>query len=84
MSDISSALGNIRSSLPEGVELVAVSKFHPAEALREAYDAGQRVFGESRINELCDKIAVLPDDIQWHFREKPLVKPMAPGSIFII
>jgi len=49
------------------VELVAVSKFHPAEALREAYDAGQRVFGESRINELCDKIAVLPDDIQWHF-----------------
>jgi len=67
MSDISTALGNIRSSLPEGVELVAVSKFHPAEALREAYDAGQRVFGESRINELCDKIAVLPDDIQWHF-----------------
>ena len=66
MSDISTALGNIRSSLPEGVELVAVSKFHPAEALREAYDAGQRVFGESRINELCDKIAVLPDDIQWH------------------
>lgn len=67
MSDISTALGNIRSSLPEGVELVAVSKFHLAEALREAYDAGQRVFGESRINELCDKIAVLPDDIQWHF-----------------
>ena len=67
MSDISTALGNIRSSLPEGVELVAVSKFHPAEALREAYDADQRVFGESRINELCDKIAVLPDDIQWHF-----------------
>ena len=67
MSDISTALGNIPSSLPEGVELVAVSKFHPAEALREAYDAGQRIFGESRINELCDKIAVLPDDIQWHF-----------------
>ena len=57
----------IRSTLPESVELVAVSKFHPVEALREAYDAGQRLFGESRIQELLLKIAALPDDIQWHF-----------------
>lgn len=67
MSGISTALGKIRSTLPQGVELVAISKFHPAEAVREAYDAGQRIFGESRINELCDKITALPDDIQWHF-----------------
>lgn len=57
----------IRSTLPESVELVAVSKFHPVEALREAYDAGQRLFGESRIQELQLKIPALPDDIQWHF-----------------
>ena len=49
------------------MELVAVSKFHPVEALREAYDAGQRLFGESRIQELLLKIPALPDDIQWHF-----------------
>lgn len=67
MSGIGTALGNIRSTLPTGVELVAVSKFHPSDAIREAYDAGQRIFGESRINELCDKITTLPDDIQWHF-----------------
>lgn len=67
MSGISTALGEIRSTLPQGVELVAVSKFHPADAVREAYDAGQRIFGESRINELCDKITALPDDIHWHF-----------------
>ena len=57
----------IRTTLPESVELVAVSKFHPVEALREAYDAGQRLFGESRIQELLLKIPALPDDIQWHF-----------------
>ena len=67
MSDIEKHLQHIRSTLPEGVELVAVSKFHPAEALREAYDAGQRAFGESRIQELLTKIPALPDDIRWHF-----------------
>lgn len=46
---------------------MAVSKFHPVEALQEAYDAGQRVFGESRENEFKAKVAVLPDDIEWHF-----------------
>lgn len=53
--------------LPSGVELCAVSKFHPAEAVKEAYNAGQRIFGESRVQELLEKIMVLPDDIKWHF-----------------
>lgn len=57
----------VRSTLPEGVELVAVSKFHPAGELRQAYDAGQRKFGESRVQELCAKIPLMPDDTQWHF-----------------
>lgn len=58
---------SIEATLPEGVELVAVSKFHPVEALREAYDAGQRIFGESRVQELVEKMALLPGDIRWHF-----------------
>ncbi|MCD7937452.1 MAG: YggS family pyridoxal phosphate-dependent enzyme [Tannerellaceae bacterium] len=57
----------IKASLPEGVTLVAVSKFHPMEALTEAYEAGQRIFGESRAQELKAKQAVLPKDIEWHF-----------------
>lgn len=67
MSSIGEALTAIRSTLPQDVELVAVSKFHPAEAVREAYAAGQRIFGESRVQELAAKIPVLPDDIRWHF-----------------
>lgn len=66
-TSISSNLLNLRSSIPNEVELVAVSKFHPVEALREAYDAGQRIFGESRALELEAKAAELPSDIQWHF-----------------
>lgn len=57
----------IRATLPSRVVLVAVSKYHPAEMLQEAYDAGQRIFGESRENELRQKDAVLPHDIEWHF-----------------
>lgn len=67
MSGIAQALTNIRSTLPQGVELVAVSKFHPAEAIAEAYAAGQRAFGESRVQELLDKMPVLPPDVRWHF-----------------
>ncbi len=67
MGRIADRILKIRSTLPEGVELVAVSKFHPVEALREAYDAGQRVFGESRVQEVLAKIPQLPNDIQWHF-----------------
>jgi len=65
-----SIAGNItelKKSLPQEVTLVAVSKFHPAEALQEAYNAGQRVFGESRAQELTSKQKVLPEDIEWHF-----------------
>jgi pyridoxal phosphate enzyme (YggS family) len=57
----------LRASLPPQVRLVAVSKFHPAEELLEAYSAGQRIFGESRAQELTAKQKVLPNDIEWHF-----------------
>ncbi len=57
----------LRSSLPVGARLLAVSKFHPAEAIQEAYDAGQRLFGESRVQEVLSKKDVLPSDIEWHF-----------------
>ncbi len=67
MAEIAENLAGIRSTLPEGVELVAVSKFHPAERVREAYEAGQRLFGESRVQELSAKVPALPDDIKWHF-----------------
>lgn len=65
--DIATRLQAVKATLPEGVELVAVSKFHPVEALREAYDAGQRIFGESRVQELLPKIEAMPADVQWHF-----------------
>ncbi len=57
----------ICASLPEGVKLVAVSKFHPVETIKEAYEAGIRIFGESRVQELVTKQPVLPEDIEWHF-----------------
>ena len=55
----------LQASLPQGVKLVAVSKFHPVEALMEAYEAGQRIFGESRVQELIVKYEALPKDIEW-------------------
>lgn len=67
MGAIGDRIRGIESRLPEGVELVAVSKFHPVEALREAYDAGQRIFGESRVQELVSKTPLMPDDVRWHF-----------------
>ena len=67
MSAISEILHALKTELPSNVTLVAVSKFHPAEAVMEAYDAGQRVFGESRPQELQAKAAALPKDIRWHF-----------------
>ena len=57
----------INNELPSTVKLVAVSKFNPAEAIQQAYEAGQRIFGESRPQELFQKVSILPDDIQWHF-----------------
>ena len=59
-------LNKIKSTLPENVTLVAVSKTKPKEDLKEAYDAGQRIFGENKIQEMVDKYDVLPKDIQWH------------------
>lgn len=57
----------VESEIPNGVKLVAVSKYHPIEALQEAYDAGQRIFGESHVQELVGKEEALPKDIIWHF-----------------
>lgn len=57
----------IRTSLPADVNLCAVSKYHPAEAIQEAYDVGQRIFGESHVQELQQKHSTLPTDIEWHF-----------------
>lgn len=57
----------LQAELPQGVRLVAVSKYHPNEAIAEAYEAGQRVFGESKVQEMVAKYEALPKDIEWHF-----------------
>lgn len=68
MSDmVAEEIEKLKHEIPAGVKLVAVSKFHPVEMIREAYDAGQRRFGESRVQELLAKIPQLPDDVEWHF-----------------
>lgn len=64
---IAEQIKRLRSELPEGVSLLAISKYQPIEALQEAYDAGQRMFGENHIQEMAAKAAVLPKDIAWHF-----------------
>lgn len=64
---IASAIQRIKSTLPAHVNLVAVSKFNPIEAITEAYNAGQRLFGESQAQELVPKAQALPLDIKWHF-----------------
>ncbi len=74
-------LQHIKESLPEEVTLVAVSKTKPIEVLQEAYDAGQRIFGENKVQEMCEKYEVLPKDIQWHMighLQRNKVKYMAP------
>lgn len=57
----------VRKHIPERVGLVCVSKFHPADAVQEAYAAGERIFGESRPQEFVQKVPLLPKDIEWHF-----------------
>ena len=64
---IAEQIKRLRSELPEGVNLLAISKYQPIEALQEAYDAGQRMFGENHIQEMAAKAAALPKDIAWHF-----------------
>ncbi len=74
-------LDELRKSVPERVKIVAVSKFHPSEMIREAYADGQHVFGESRVQELTQKFEELPQDIEWHFiggLQRNKVKFIAP------
>lgn len=78
---ISENISFLKQTLPEEVTLVAVSKFHPASDLLQAYKAGQRIFGESRAQELKQKKAALPEDIEWHFigqLQSNKVKDIAP------
>ena len=80
-SMIKENLNKVLSTIKPGVRLVAVSKFHPVEMLQEAYDAGQRIFGESHVQEMVEKEAQLPKDIEWHFighLQTNKVKYMAP------
>ena len=65
--DVKGNLKEVKASLPTGVNLVAVSKFHPAEYIEAAYQEGQRIFGESHEQELSRKVNELPGDIRWHF-----------------
>ena len=65
--DIQQNLKEVLADIPQQVRLVAVSKFHPKEAIEAAYTAGQRIFGESKVQELEEKYASLPKDIEWHF-----------------
>lgn len=67
MYPVKEKLNEVRQSLPEGVRLVAISKFHPEEYITAAYEVGQRVFGESHEQELARKVQSLPQDIEWHF-----------------
>ncbi len=67
MYPVKEKLHEVLLTLPEGVRLVAVSKFHPDEYIMEAYQEGQRIFGESHEQELARKVESLPKDIEWHF-----------------
>ncbi|MEG1564140.1 MAG: YggS family pyridoxal phosphate-dependent enzyme [Bacteroides sp.] len=81
MNSIAENLRQVLTELPEGVRLVAVSKFHPNEAIEEAYRAGQRIFGESKVQEMTAKQESLPKDIEWHFighLQTNKIKYMAP------
>ena len=78
---IKDKLAELKASLPAGVRLVAVSKTYPAEVVREAYDAGQRLFGENRPQEMDAKRQQLPADIEWHMighLQTNKVKQIAP------
>ena len=81
MSLLGENLKNLKKSIPAGVELVAVSKTKPIEMIMEAYQAGQRIFGENYVQELVAKHPALPEDIQWHFighLQSNKVKQIAP------
>lgn len=80
---IANNLDKIKTELPQQVKLVAVSKTKPLELLQEAYDAGQRVFGENRPQELRDKHEALPKDIEWHFIGHPQSKQVKYFAPFV-
>lgn len=65
--DVAHNLNEVKNNLPDGVRLVAISKYHPSEYIMAAYNQGQRLFGESHEQELKTKVAELPSDIEWHF-----------------
>lgn len=67
MFDVAKNLHEVLDTLPDGVKLVAISKFHPKEYIEAAYREGQRIFGESHEQELAGKVLSLPKDIEWHF-----------------
>ena len=67
MYDVAKNLHEVLRDLPDGVKLVAISKFHPNEYIEVAYNEGQRIFGESQEQELSRKVDTLPKDIEWHF-----------------
>ena len=67
MNHIEQHIASIRATIPNGVTLICVSKFHPIESIQAAYDCGERDFGESRVQELLLKQQALPADIRWHF-----------------
>lgn len=67
MNSIAERLQTVRSTIPNDVRLVAISKYHTAEAITEAYNAGQRDFGENKAQDLVSKQQILPKDIRWHF-----------------
>lgn len=83
---ITQNIQRLTAQLPQGVKLVAVSKFHPIERIHEAYDAGQRIFGENRAQELAAKAPQLPSDIEWHFighLQKNKVRMIMPWASII-
>jgi pyridoxal phosphate enzyme (YggS family) len=65
--EIADNIKTVKAALPEGVRLIAVSKYHPKEMIEEAYAAGQRLFGENKVQEMTAKYESLPKDIEWHF-----------------
>ena len=67
MYPVKEKLREVLATLPDGVRLVAISKYHPSSFIMEAYDEGQRIFGESHEQELASKVKELPQDIEWHF-----------------
>src|SRR5690554_2208858 len=78
---VSENLNNLKSKLPKEVSLVAISKTKPISALMDAYNAGQRIFGENKIQEMVSKWQEMPDDVEWHMVghvQRNKVKDMAP------